>query len=187
MKWLKILKEMKKGMPVKHKKIYDLALVFICIGVLFLIGGSELIGGKKDKNIPKNIQEFESIPEIYKDIEKKISQVLSNIKGAGRVEILITYDRSIERVYAYETRSNHSEGGRDQVKESDKELKIAYREDSNGGRVPVLLKEVLPPAKGAIVIADGGNDPIVRENLSQAIQVLLKLSAHSVQVLPRKD
>jgi stage III sporulation protein AG len=187
MKWLKIFNDAKRRIPIKHKKVYEFALVFGCIGVLFLIGGSELVGGKKEMNQSVTLEELEMSPDFYKDVEKKIAHVLSNIKGAGRVEVLITYDRSVERVYAYETRSNNSEGGRDQIKESDKELKIAYKEDSKGGRVPVLIKEVHPAAKGAIVIAEGGSNPEVKANLSQAIQVLLKLSAHNVQVLPRKE
>ena len=68
----------------------------------------------------------------------------------------------------------------------DHENKIAYEEDTNGQKRPVLLKEIRPEPKGAIIIADGAGDPLVRKNLQDAVVVLLKIPHYQVSVFERK-
>jgi stage III sporulation protein AG len=172
----------------KHKKIFDLTLVIACIGVLLILAGGEFLGSFFSSAKKVNIEKVGDHREMGfdKEMEEKISHMLSNIEGAGQVDVLITFERSIERVYAYETRTNHSESARDQRLESDKEFKIAYHLESDGSKKPVLLKEIHPTPKGVVLIAEGANNPAVSEKLKGAITVLLKIPTHNVQVLPRR-
>ncbi len=184
-----MLDKLKMKLNIHDKKLYDISLIAICIGVLILIAGSEILSpDKKEFNKDIKIEEFgkEIGQYSYDGLEKKLSSVLSNVRGAGRVDVMITHDRSVERIFAYETKSNSSQRGLDEIEQLDREEKIAYKQDSSGARFPVLLKEIHPRAKGVIVIADGADDALVKENLSNALQVILNLPRHNVSVLARE-
>lgn len=187
MKWLQSVQIFKSKLPVRQQKQFDMAIILVSVGVLILLATGEIFGENKNQRTTKSdvTKNIDSKDDVDERLTGRISNILSNIDGAGQVDVLITYERSVERVYAYETRSNQSQGGSDQRKEMDQEQRIAYWEDENGGKVPVLTKEIQPEPKGAIVIADGGGEASVKERLSSAIQVLLKLPPHSIQVFPR--
>jgi stage III sporulation protein AG len=55
-------------------------------------------------------------------------------------------------------------------------------------KVPVSTGEVAAPIVGALVVAPGASDPVVRAELTEAVQTLLGLGANQVIVLPgRKE
>ena len=44
----------------------------------------------------------------------------------------------------------------------------------------------MPEILGVLVVADGAQDPQVKENLAQATATLLDISPHRVRVMPRE-
>ena len=55
---------------------------------------------------------------------------------------------------------------------------------SQGISQPVVIMEERPKAVGVIVVAEGADNLAVREQVANAIQVLLDIPAHKVTVLP---
>ena len=63
---------------------------------------------------------------------------------------------------------------------------IVYEEGGSGVKKPIIVKEVYHKVKGVVVVADGGGDLTVRENLLRAVEVLLDVPVHKIQVYEGK-
>jgi stage III sporulation protein AG len=193
---LKKIKELIDGQN-KRKLIENTAIVII-IGIIIIIAGGTLFGGKKSENkkpvqatevIQKNDTEYSSAS----DTEKKLKYLLSQVQGAGKVDVMITYSTSSEEVAAYDTKSNKSsteendnQGGKRVVSEEETQNTIAYEEKGDGKKEPVILKKIEPEIRGVLVVAEGASSITVRERLINAVTVALDIPIHRVEVVQRK-
>ncbi len=182
-----------------RKKLIENSLVVVIIGIILVIAGSTLFGGSKGKedsyrDEPESVQTGKNISQKEDDyLVNELESILSQIDGAGRVDVMITYSSGKEMVPAYdrktrqrETQEKDSNGGTRIIQESDTEDIIVYEDVPGGGRKPVFTMERLPEVKGVVVVADGASVPTVKENLVKAVQALLDVPPHRVQVFERK-
>ena len=197
----KTLEKIKGYMTGNRKKLVENTLIVLIIGIMVVIAGGTLFkGGSKAKEVNASNDATASVP-VVKDISqadrndevKEMEEILSKIDGAGRVSVMITYASGKEMVTASdrkETENNSDEkdsnGGTRSVRQSDSESTTIYEEGQGGVKKPFVLKELHPQVKGVIVVADGASDPVVRESLSKAVQVLMDVPIHKVQVFERK-
>lgn len=164
------------------KKGRLILVIVICLGLLALIWPNN----KADA--PRN--------QIAQPLTDKVSQgmkasmqadleaILSQIKGAGVVEVSVTLGSQGTRSYATnnrEERRETSENGRSQTVEESSTRDLAV---SSGN--PLLVEEKMPEIMGVLVVADGAGDPQVQESLTNATSTLLNIPAHKVRVLPRE-
>ncbi|NLX71279.1 MAG: stage III sporulation protein AG [Clostridiales bacterium] len=121
-------------------------------------------------------------------LEVKLQKKLSSIKGAGKVEVMITYSSSKEMVPAVNitesqttTEEQDSGGGVRKVSQKDVNSQTVTMNDA-GGTKPLVVKEVEPEIKGVIVIAEGARDIRIKMDLMRAVQTALGVSAQQVEV-----
>ena len=115
------------------------------------------------------------------------------MKGVGKVDVMITYVTSSENVPAYDIKKNQSGtqekdsgGGTRNISQEEYDSTLAYEDSSDGGKKPVILKEIEPEVKGVLVVADGADSAEVRERICNSVMVVLDVPAHKVQVVQRK-
>ncbi len=202
MKQLKDLIEFFKGFLNNHnkKKVIENSVIIIILGIVVIIAGGSIFGKNdakdstaEDKAKVENDVEASAVAADEKmEIEKRMEILLSKIEGAGKVDVMVTYVSGKELVPAYDikksendTQEKDSGGGSRDVKQNDTENKVVYEESQGGNKKPVILKEIQPEVKGVLVVADGASDPVVKENLFRAVQVLLDVQTHKIQVLER--
>lgn len=171
------------------KKIFDFKLdkkkKIILIALLSLV--ALIIYFFPEKS---NIEEAESISNNTETItkEKKLEQVLSNIKGTGKVSVMITYVSSSEVVCAdnVETQTNtvteKTENGG--IKESETIIEsrspITIGTQNNENALVVVEKE--PEIKGVIVVAQGAENISVKMELQKAVETVLQISPSQVEI-----
>ncbi len=190
----------------KNSKIGENLIILIIIGVIVIIAGSTLFqGGDKQKkkndgqssgnSSQENVQEVSKlgVSDEKEEVGKKIEEILSQIEGAGKVSVLVTYVSGREIVpYADIKKSDNvtdekdSTGGSRKLDQSSYESQIAYEDEGNGDKRPIIVKELLPEVKGVVVVADGADDPVVKERLVNAVRVLLDVPVHRIEVFGRK-
>ncbi len=181
-----------------RKKLVENCIIMVIIGIILIIAAGPLLGTGKKSSIEKVRERTEEIgtngssTQIAETLERKMEAILSNMHGAGKVEIMITFYSSEEIVPAYDldkrssnTEETDSEGGKRIVDESDYKSSIVY-EDGIQGKQPVVLKKINPQIMGVIVVADGAKEAKVKEKLGRAVSVLLDIPRHKVQVFDRK-
>ncbi|HEX2926325.1 MAG TPA: stage III sporulation protein AG [Ruminiclostridium sp.] len=202
-KFNKLLADIKKKLAASgSKKIIQNTVVVAIIGIIFLIAGSVLFQGtgtKNEKAVPQAKPGTEAVEtlnqaesETKDKMEKNLESILSQIKGAGRVRVMVTFYSSNESVPAYDTKDSISdtqekdkEGGTRAVKQTDKQNSIVYEEGNDGVKKPYITKQLLPKVKGVVIVADGAGDAVVRSNLAKATEALFEVASYKIQVFER--
>ena len=175
MEEIKILNKKTKDFisGLKNKK----AVFAVVLGVLgiFLIFLSEIIP-EKDKNIENTENAFSgNFSECETELEKRLEEAVSKINGAGKTDITITIDSSKEFFYA----KNSSENTGDFESESESEFVII---EGKNGEEPLVLKTSEAKIRGVLVICEGGENPLVREKILEAVCALLDIPSNKVSV-----
>lgn len=127
---------------------------------------------------------YTSSLEYSQLLEDKLKSVLSNIKGAGNVNVMITLESGPELKIATQTdeRTNtttNASGTTTSITVVEEPIIITQ----NGEETPLVLMEILPVVKGVVVVAEGAKDVGVKLQLLEAVQALLSLSSGNIQIL----
>ena len=208
------IKALKNGEKFPKKNMF--LIMFLLGALLFVIvlptGSSAPTsekGGLDENKRKENKNSQTGEYETY--IEEKTSSVLSQVKGAGKVTVMVTLksngQKLIEQtlwnnstvVYTIEDKQNMemsliaiylekektSDGNVRKDSESTSEKISVYEQTADGASVPYVSKELTPEVEGVIVIADGGGDAVVARNLTEAVQALFGVEAHKIKIMKR--
>lgn len=120
------------------------------------------------------------------DTEARLCEVLSKIRGAGMVDVMITYETGVELVPAMSTDTQQSvTTGGDSTSEN--KVESSRPVTSAGGSEPLVLTERQPRVRGVIVVAEGAADISVRIDLQNAVRALLGVELDKVEVFEMKN
>lgn len=185
-----------KSLHKENKKVISNILFVIGIGILFIILGNTVF-----EHIPDSISIKEdkdtSIDETFKErntsfeeqMEDRVEEIFSKMEGVGKVQVMITTSYGKEMLIAEDLNSAYSttkeedtQGGKREIQNEDIQSKIVMQNTGSGSTEPVILKEKQPEIKGVLILAEGGEDPRVKQQLTTAAETLLGVPAHRVQV-----
>lgn len=164
------------------------------VGIMLILAGSWL-GQRKPPEQPAPVrQETEVMAQVAggEETGRGVEQVLSRISGAGQVTVSITYrcgprQEVVQDVSQTSRRTEEKEpGGNVRVTEEEQKTVQAVMARPQGQDQPVISRQEAPEIAGVLVVAEGASDPRVRETLFRAVQTLLGLPAHRVQVVPSR-
>lgn len=169
----KKLTDMLKGKN-KYNIIFILGLVGI--GLIFL---SQFFGSTAKANTTS--QNLSVDTAAYKqEIENDLANTLSSIKGVGNVKVMLTIEGSVENVYAQEENTKNEQSS-DKTSQS---YQNKYVIVDKGNQKEALVKKVLKPKiNGVIVVCEGGNSPVICEQVYKAVSTVLDISAGKICVV----
>ena len=110
----------------------------------------------------------------------KACAVLSQIKGAGQVSVMLSVEGSPELIYAVDSDTKVSNNSNGSTTTSSSSPIIVQ---ANGGSNPLILTENLPTVKGVIVVSSGANDIGIKLDILNAVSTLLDISTEKISVL----
>lgn len=196
----KLVEKIKSMTESKNKKkLIENSVIAIIIGIILIITAGTFFGGGGRKGTEEKQQQSKGtelvskqlIQEDSSSIQKEMEAILSQVAGAGKVDVMITYETGKESVPATNVKRNDNStqekdtsGGTRDIKQNDFESNVVY-EEGQGTKKPIILKEIQPKVKGVVIIADGADNPVVKENLCNAAKVLLDVEMHKIEVLQR--
>ncbi len=154
---------------------------------IFFIGSAN--GGQKAET-SANAQ-AEKTARTAEETESRLEEVLSSIRGAGKVQVMITYDTGKELVPAMST---DTQAGTTETTGSDAHSITQNNTESSqpatisgsGGSETIILTEIQPKVRGVIVIAEGAADISVKLRLQNAVQTVLGVKADQIEVFEMK-
>ena len=169
------------------KKIQYAAILLVVIVILAIYFAS--VGGSKQTpdNDTSSAAANASAVSTSDSIAQQLQQTLSAIEGAGRVEVMITYESSGEIVPAFSvdkqssTSTDESDDGKSTTISENTQSEIVTIGGSNGSEA-LVLKENSPKIKGVIVVAEGADNIGVMLNLLDAVQTILDIRPDQVNV-----
>ncbi|NLJ41889.1 MAG: stage III sporulation protein AG [Clostridiales bacterium] len=197
MKETKTLKELLARLK-KMKNIEWIAIILV-FAIILSIYTSTL---KKSKDADQKDQSIENEQGLHwvenagspeSREEYKLKEILSSIKGARKVEVMITYYSGKEIITAMNTvesttttEEEDNSGGIRKINQKDVNAEPSIFSDSEGSK-PIILKEVGPEIKGVIVVAQGAEDIRVKLELMKAVQVALGVNPNQVEVFSMEN
>ena len=124
-----------------------------------------------------------ALSQSEQEVESRLEKALSKIRGAGRVEVMITYATGPEIVPAMNTdtqenSTQNSSGTTESLSESTKPATVSQ----SGGNEPIVLTERQPTIRGVIVIAEGAADISVQMDLQRAAKTVLGVPLDCIEI-----
>lgn len=168
---------------LKNKNFKTKMLILFILGITFLyIGSSPYLKKEKKTEVVQN----EEIKDEIKndDLENRLKNILSKVEGAGNVDVMITYKNDKELVVAQNTEEEQEEDT-NKIRQN---LKSDYViiESEDGSYEPLVLKEISPSIEGVLIVAEGGDNIIVKNGLLKAAESLLNVPSHKIEILKMK-
>ena len=192
-----MFEKIKKIFTNKDKKIENL-ISFLIILVITLIIINKIL--KKDTNETKDYENQTGVELATEEtlstnsesdsLETKLEEILSKIEGVGKVSVLITYSESSTVVPIYNVSLSTStieetdvSGGKRTTATQNDEKAVVTDESSN-----IITEKVIQPViEGAIVTAEGANNPTIKSNIIMAVEAVTGLANHKIQVFEMGD
>ena len=120
---------------------------------------------------------------------RKLEDILEKIDGAGDVKVMITYQDSGTQVVEKDKNTSEnsleesdSTGGVRSTKEQQLQESTVY-EEADAGNTPFVSKELLPKVEGILIVASGGDNQKVKQNISEAVLALFQVEAHRIKIV----
>ncbi|MFI3213700.1 MAG: stage III sporulation protein AG [Eubacteriales bacterium] len=198
-----------KKIDLKRYLTRDNMIIVVLIGVLLFIiaiptgDGTEStsmmvkedleVEKEEIKEIMNEAIEAEDEEEFYEVLERRLEEVLSFMEGVGEVKVMITIAASEEIVIEKDspsvrnnTTENDSDGGSRTISEVEMDETTIYETKEDGTLAPVIVKIIEPEIEGVVVIAEGGGDVHVQNNITETIQSLFDINVNKIKVVKMK-
>ncbi|MGI6497501.1 MAG: stage III sporulation protein AG [Oscillospiraceae bacterium] len=177
---MKPSKEISDGLkkPLQFFEKYKFLLLIVCAGVLLLLLPTKS-GQTKTTSALASEQKLSFSVEAE---EQKMKQALSKVSGAGRVEVVLTLANSGERLFLQD-KTNSQKTRADGEREQNAEQSAVIISRGSGLQETVLTQQTYPNYQGALVVCEGGGDPLICLELTKAVSALTGLGADKITVL----
>lgn len=176
-----------KGLVDWGQKGKYLVAAAVCLGLLAIMWPT-------GKNIPQEttsgtkVENTEGVAQAKDRLAGELENILSQVEGAGKVQVSITLSSDGLKSYARNTKTDRKEtkeldnsGGDRTITEENQTSDIAV----SGGSA-LLIEDSAPEVVGVLVVAEGAQDGLVKEKLTDATTTLLNISSYQVRVVARK-
>lgn len=198
----KVKEKLKQKDGENNKKTIENLVVFAIILIITIVAINYIWPDDSKKQIITNdsnkklAMEESNKPNETNDnnenIEERLENILSNIKGVGKTQVLLTYSQTSQIIPIYDedsssstTEEKDSGGGTRTVNENSTKKEVKY-EENNGVKTPITQSIVNPKIEGAIITAQGANDATVKTNIIQAVEAVTGLATYKIQVFEMK-
>lgn len=151
----------------KYKYVWVVLLVGM---VLMMIPGKET--QVDDSEVQLNTESSENI-----DIEENLEQILSYVKGAGELKVMLAVAKGESTIY--QTDSTYSKSGDN----ADSRTQTILITDSSRNETGLIYQKNPPTYQGAIILAQGADDPKVKLAIVNAVMDVTGLGADKISVL----
>ncbi len=148
---------------------YKFVLLIVAVGLtLMILPSSKPAVRNEESNLPQSTH--------TNDPETSLENILSQIDGAGRVEVMLTVSRGEKTVYQTDSDLTENDSSHDTVI-------VTGTDRLQSG----LVTQVISPVyQGAIIVCDGADDPTVRLYIVEAVSRSTGLGADHISVLKMK-
>ena len=198
----KVKEKLKQKDGENNKKTIENLVVFAIILIITIVAINYIWSDDSKKQTITNdsnkklaMEEANKQNEINdnnENIEERLENILSNIKGVGKTQVLLSYSQTSQIIPIYDedsssstTEEKDSGGGTRTVNENSTKKEVKY-EENNGVKTPITQSVVNPKIEGAIITAQGANDATVKTNIIQAVEAVTGLATYKIQVFEMK-
>ena len=182
--WKKWFRKEKDGQKKDWFSIF-FPIMLICAVIILMMTNT-------NRNIPDTAESESSEQEVRSQdqdayaamLEEKLADAFSRMAGVGEVRVYVTLSGSGEETVLKDegrTAENVQEEDSGAIRSSERtEEEETTVTDSEGN--PYVVSATYPKVQGILIVAQGAESAVVREQLMQAASTLLGLSYQEIQV-----
>lgn len=115
----------------------------------------------------------EDTAKLERELEQRLCELLSGIEGVTSPKVMVTLDRTSERVFAEESKVRSGSG------ENSTETSLAL---SGSGKEALETSVILPRVRGVAVVCGGADDVLIREKVVNTAARVLDIKITQVYV-----
>jgi len=123
------------------------------------------------------------LTDYERELEQRLAEMISAIAGAGETLVMLTLDSGSEPIYATQgktdSRSSFNENSGEEQHSANKEYVII---GAGSGEQGLVLRMIEPQVRGVAVIAQGGDDIMVRQAIVETVTAVLGIGSNKVSV-----
>lgn len=106
-------------------------------------------------------------------MEQKLEELLGNVEGVGEVRVMLTFEGTGEKQVEKDKTITADESSEETV----------YEEYGSSERTPYVTSETNPKVEGVLVIAQGGGNSRIKQEILEAAQALFGIEAHKIKIM----
>ena len=164
----------------------DKWLIILLVGLLLVVIAMPVSDIKSDQTQDDQQMQQTETPseEAYTGaLEARLENALANVKGVGNVKVMITLASSAEKVVEKDREMSSDVQEGDGGGKNTSSSETAVYANGNGEETPYVKQELSPRIEGVLVIAEGGDNAVVIENITEAVQALFGVDTHKIKVM----
>lgn len=185
------------GIKQGNKKIIEYLVILTVIGIFLIalanfFASSDTSDSRKKTVYSPTIQSQKTDNEPNFKLEQRLAKILSEIRGVGRVSVMITYSSGPESILAREEKNNQtntnerdSTGGERKTVQNDTEINYVMADEQSGAKKPVIVRQVASKIMGVIIAAEGGDNSTVKSDIISAVGAATGIPEYRVKVFKR--
>ncbi len=162
----------RKGTEIVKKYRYPILVLLIGIVLMTL--------PQKRKTEPP-VPPASAPSTVQTDITRDLTEILVQIKGVGKVKVMLTIAKGESNIYQSDENISTAEGGSSTIH---KDTVIITDADRN--QHPLITHVESPEYQGAIIVCQGADQPEVKLAIVEAVSKITGLGADRISVLKMK-
>lgn len=122
-------------------------------------------------------------------LENALEEVLTTMEGAGKVRVMVTLESSGEAVVEKDVTTGidastqvDADGGSHNTSGNEKTGETVYVQQERVS-YPYVKQVISPKVAGVVVSVQGGDNPALNKNITEAIQALFGIEAHKIKII----
>ena len=163
----------------KMKK--EQVLIGVLAGILLLVMAIPV-----PKTEKKEEMIIEEAIENEPSLEQQLEEILQQISGVGKTEVLIVYEDDGKVIVEKDESASEeliqeadSSGGTRRTTTNRNERQTVYTK----GEMPYVIQKISPTIEGVLVVAEGAGNTNVKNQIQQTIEALFGLDAHKISIM----
>ncbi len=156
-------------------------ILFLGIAGIAAIFLSDIIftDKSKEKAYSADIPDTGGYETYVSETEKRLSDLLGEIDGVGKAQVMLTVSGTEEYVYAEEEKSDMDS---ERTARENKYVIIG----GSSGKEALLRKIENPEISGVVIVCEGGDSSIVKESVKSAVSAAFGLPSNKIFVAKSK-
>ncbi len=161
--------------PQKRAK-YLVAAGIIGILLIFL---SQFSGKPKENEQPQ--EEF-SASAYASQLEEQLTDLISEVNGAGKTRVMVTLQNSGETLFVREERTSldNTQSTSGDISEHETREESYVLVDGPDGRTALVRTQMEPVIRGVVVVCEGGDNSLTAARITEIVTTALAISSAKV-------
>lgn len=151
---------------------YKYVLLILLVGMVFMI--------QPEQRDTQDTSDQSEPPVEQQELSDQLEDILMNIHGAGKVMVMLSLEKGESTIYQTDVTNTQTEKG------TDSRSQTVIVTDAQRNETGLVYQKNPPIYQGAIVLAQGADDPSIKLAIVEAVAKITGLGANRISVLKMK-